>query len=71
MHLPFMFRNQVIAGMFAVVFLSGCGAREVKPIELVRPLDLAACEFSVDQHVLIGAGTSKFALIANTNVNQT
>lgn len=51
MHLPFMFRNQMIAGMFAVVLLSGCGEREVKPIDLVRPLDLAACESSsIDQH---------------------
>jgi hypothetical protein len=39
MHLSFN-RNLIIAGIIAVVILSGCGVREVKPIELVHPLEL-------------------------------
>lgn len=39
MHLSFN-RNLIIAGIIVVVILSGCGVREVKPIELVHPLEL-------------------------------
>lgn len=39
MHLPFN-PNLIIASVVAFVMLTGCGSHEVKPIELVHPLDL-------------------------------